>query len=115
MGKQPVTKEDADSYGNCQSDVSNVNSCESNLKVLTVNIQGLECFGRLEQIRTLLVKHSVSVAVVTETETSHSIAETSNIEGFKAFIPPKSVTGPLKKEVGVIVMISNELSLATTG
>jgi hypothetical protein len=50
------------------------------------------------------------VAVLTETETSHSIAETTNIEGFKAFCPPNSVTGPPGKEVGVILMISNKLA-----
>ena len=50
------------------------------------------------------------MAVLTETETSHSIAETTSIEGFKAFCPPNSVTGPPGKEVGVILMISNKLA-----
>ena len=54
----------------------------------------------------------MSVAVLSETETSHSIAKTANIEGFQAFCPPDSVTGPSKKECGVILMVSNMLSVA---
>ena len=77
---------------------------------MAVNIRGIECYGRLEQIRILLTKHLASVAVLTETETSHSYAETTNIEGFKAFCPPNSVTGPPGKEVGVILMVSNKLA-----
>ena len=80
------------------------------LKVLAVNIGGIKCFGRLDQIQILLLKHSISVAVITETETTHSIAETTSVEGFKAFCPPSSVTCPSNcKEVGVILMLSNEL------
>ena len=89
-----------------------MNITESSLRILAVNIRGIECYGRLEQIRILLIKHQASVAVLTETETSHSIAETTNIEGFKAFCPPTSVTGPLGKEVGVILMISDKLAAA---
>ena len=66
-----------------------------------MNVRGLMCYGRLEQIRILLEKHSISVAVLSETETSYSIAERTNIDGFKAFCPPASVTGPPKKEVGL--------------
>ena len=83
------------------------------LKVLAVNVRGIECYGRLDQIRILLVKHMVSVAVLTETETNHSIAETTHIDGFKAFCPPATVTGPSGKEVGVILMISNRLLSAS--
>ena len=83
------------------------------LKVLAVNVQGIECFGRSEQIQNLLVKHTVSVAVLTEMETSHSIAETTYLEGLKAFCHPFSVTGPPKKEVGVILMVSNQLASAS--
>ena len=75
------------------------------LKILSVNVRGIECSGRLDQIRDLLVKHLVSVAVITETETTHNIAETTNIDGFKVFCPPGTVTGPKDKEVGVILMI----------
>ena len=80
------------------------------LNILAANIRGIECYGRLNQIQILLVKYNVSVAVLTETETSHTVAETTNIEGFKAFCPPASVTGPPGKEVGVTMMISNDLT-----
>ena len=43
---------------------------------------------------TPLLKYNVSIAVLTETETSHSFAESTNIEGFKSFCPPSCVTGP---------------------
>ena len=79
-------------------------------RILAVNVRGIECNGRLEQIRVLLTKHHASVAVLSETETSHSIAETTSIEGFKAFCPPNFVTGPPGKEVGVILMISDKLA-----
>ena len=95
--------------GTDQTDVSDVNT----LKVLALNIRGIECAGRLDQIQTLLIKHSIAVAVLTETETSHSIAETTNTENFKSFCPPTCVTGPHGKEVGVILMVSNKLSSAS--
>ena len=85
---------------------------KSKLRILAVNVRGIECNGRLEQIRILLTKHLASVAVLSETETSHSTAETTNIEGFKAFCPPNSVIGPTGKEVGVILMISNKLAVS---
>ena len=91
-------------------DVSNIRISESVLKVLTVNIRGIECYGRLDQVQLLLVKHLVSVAALTETETSHSIAQTTHVKGFKAFCPPSSVTGPQSKEVGVILMIDDSLA-----
>ena len=83
------------------------------LNVLAVNVQGIECYGRLDQVQILLVNNLVSVAVLTETETTHSIAESSNIEGFRAYCPPTCVIGPIGKEVGVMLMISNKLSSAT--
>ena len=50
------------------------------------------------------------MAILSETETTHSIAETTNIDGFKAFCPPSSVTGPCGKEVGVYILVSNNLT-----
>ena len=88
----------------------NDNVTEHNFKVLSLNVCGITYNGRLEQIRNILIKHDISVAILSETETNHSIAATTNIEGFKAFCPPNSVIGPLNKEVGVIMMISNKLS-----
>ena len=82
----------------------------SNLKVLTVNVRGIESNGKLEQIRLLLTKHEASIAVITETETTHTYASTTHMEGWKAFCPPESVTGPQNKEAGVIMMVANELA-----
>ena len=64
---------------------SKVNSIKNMLKVLAVNVRGIECFGRLDQVKILLDKYSVSVALLTVTETTHSMAQTTDIEGFKAF------------------------------
>ena len=47
--------------------------------------------------------------MLTETETSQSTAASANIEGCKPFCPPASVTGPSGKEVGVIMMLSDNL------
>ena len=80
------------------------------LKVLAVNVHGIECVGRLDQIQILLEKHQISVAILTETETSHSVGQTTHIEGFQAFCPPPCVIGPYKKEVGVILLMSKEQS-----
>ena len=82
----------------------------SKLNVLTINVCGIECNGRIEQIRLLLVKYEVSIAILSETETTHSFAATTNMEGFKAFVPPSCVTGPPGKEVGVIILISEALA-----
>ena len=68
------------SNGAYPSDVKNVTDLKSVLKVLTVNVRGVECVGRLDQIQILLVKNLVSVAVLTETETNHLTAESSNID-----------------------------------
>ena len=80
------------------------------MKVITINVCGIECTGRLEEIRILLVKYDVDVAILSETETSHSLAATTSVEGYKAFCPPKCVTGPPGKEAGVIVLISQNLA-----
>ena len=114
MGEPSTTAENEHCQGNSSTNVSNLTCSDHEnhnnlLKVMEVNIQGIECSGRLEQIRILLLKNSVSNAVLTETETSHSIAETTNIEGYKAYCPPITVTGPRGKEVGVTMMISNSL------
>ena len=79
-------------------------------KVLALNACGITCSGRLEQIRDILIKYDVSIAVLSETETTHSIAATTSIDGFKAFCPPTSVTGPSGKEAGVIILVSNNLA-----
>ena len=96
--------------GTGPDDIPTMKNLEPISRILAVNVRGIECNGRLEQIRVLLTKHHASVAVLSETETSHSIAETTSIEGFKAFCPPNSVTGPPGKEVGVILMISDKLA-----
>ena len=75
-----------------------------------INVCGIECIGRLEEIRLLLIKYKVDIAILSETETSHSLAANANIEGFKVFCPPLSVTGPPGKEVVVLVMVSQDLA-----
>ena len=112
MGK-PNLGQAMPSNGAYSSDVKYVKNLKSVLKVLTVNVRGVECVGRLDQIQQLLVKNLVSVAVLTETETTHLTAASSNINGFKAFCPPTCVTGPPGKEVGVILLISEKLASAS--
>ena len=59
----------------------------------------------------LLKKYQASLAILTETETNQSYAKTTNLEGFRAFCPPMCVSGPSAgKEVGVIMMVSNNLA-----
>ena len=94
MGEPPVEPKNEFSNGTCKTNVFNVNTLKNVLRILAVNIRGIECVGRLDQIQTLLIKHQVSVAVLTETETTQSIAETTNIDGFQAFCSPTSVYGP---------------------
>ena len=78
--------------------------------VVAINVFGIECNGLLEEIRLLLNKYKVDIAILSETETTHSLALTTNIEGFKVFCPPLSVTGPPGKEVVVLVMVSQDLA-----
>ena len=85
-------------------------SLTQDLNVLTINVCGIECNGRLEQVRLLLIKYKISIAVLTETETTHSYAASAHMKGFRAFCPPLTVTGPSGKETGVIVMVSEELA-----
>ena len=80
------------------------------LNILTINVRGIECNGRIEQVRLLLVKCQISLAVLSETETLHSFAASANMDGFKALCHPLSVTGPCGKEAGVMIMISDELA-----
>jgi hypothetical protein len=68
------------------------------------------CHGRSEQVRLLMIKHQVSIAILSETETTHTYSATTHMEGFRALCPPKTVTGPPGKEVGVIMMVSADLA-----
>ena len=71
------------------------------------------CQGRPEQVSLLLNKYQASVAILSETETTHDYAATCHMEGFRAFCPPTSVTGPQNKEAGVIMMVSEDLASAS--
>ena len=53
------------------------------------------------------------MAVLTETEVSHEIAETFNIEGYTAFGPPSFTTGPKGKEAGLVILVSNDIAMYT--
>ena len=90
--------------------VHSIHGRTTKLNVIAVNVCGNECNSRLEEIRLLLVKYNVDIAILSETETSHAYAPTTNIDGFKSFCPPKYVTGPSGKEVGVIVLVSEKLA-----
>ena len=85
---------------------SPVSKCTS-LKILTLNVCGLKSYGRIDQVRNLLIKYKIDVAVLTETEISHDMAKTFNIDGYKVFCPPHFTTGPRGKEAGLITLVSN--------
>ena len=78
------------------------------LKILALNVRGIMCHGRSEQARLLMIKHKASIAILSETETTHTYAKTTHMEGFRALCPPSTVTGPPDKEVGVIMMVSDD-------
>ena len=78
------------------------------LKVLAVNVHGIK--NKHLHVLNLLNKNKCSLAVLSEVETTHQKAATSHMEGFCAFCPPTTVTGPPDKEVGVLMLISNNLA-----
>ena len=49
----------------CNPYTKSVNTT-STLNVLTINVRGIECNGRIEQVRSLLVKYQISIAVLSE-------------------------------------------------
>ena len=71
---------------------------------------GLKSYGRIDQVRNLLLQHEISIAVLTETEVSHELAKTFNMEGFTAFCPPPFTTGPIGKEAGLVILVSNDIA-----
>ena len=83
-------------------------SVDNNLKILAVNVENLE--SKHLQIQNLLMKYQCSIAVLSETETTHEKAATAHMQGFKAFCPPSSVTRPPGKEAGVLMLVSNTLA-----
>ena len=93
--------------GDIGSDELGSHLINSDLNVLAVNIRGIMYHGRSEQDHLLIIKHKVLIAILSETETTHSYSATTHIEGFRALCPPKTVTGPPGKEVGVIMMVSD--------
>ena len=71
------------------------------------------CHGRSEQARLLMIKHKASIAILSETETTHAYSATTHMEGFRALCPPTTVTGPRGKEVGVIMMVSADIAASS--
>ena len=75
LGKSQVEKPN-DNYGKpplhlaADSGQSKVSKYTS-IKTLTLNVSGLKSYGRIDQVRNLLIKHKIDVAVLTETEISH--------------------------------------------
>ena len=82
------------------------------INILALNVRCIMCQGRPGQVRLLLNKYKASVAILSETETTHDYAATCHMEGFRAFCSPISVTGPQNKEAGVIMMVSEDLASA---
>ena len=68
-GKKPIKSEASSSVksgktlknhmGSVYEGKKPFNCSQARLKALTANIRGIECYGRLEQVRILLVKHQV--------------------------------------------------------
>ena len=81
---------------------------KDNLKILAINVQGIE--NKHLQIHNLVSKYKCSIAVHSEVETLHDNATTAHMQDFQAFCPPKTVTGPPGKETGVLMMVSNTLA-----
>ena len=115
LGKSQVEKPN-DNYGKPplhlaagggQSKLSKYTS----IKTLTLNVSGLKSYGRIDQVRNLLIKHKIDVAVLTETEISHDMAKTFNIDGYKVFCPPHFTTGPRGKEAGVITLVAKDIAI----
>ena len=102
--KKPLTCESCDGICNLKCKSSKADS----LKILAVNVQGLE--NKHLQVHNLLCKYNTSVAILSEVETTHGQAATANMQGFRVFCPPTVVTGPPNKEVGVVMMVSNDLA-----
>ena len=98
------------SVGNESSSIDDLNEPLklSKLKFIAVNVENLQ--NKHVHVLNLLKKFDCSLAVLSEVETSHSYAATAHMEGFRAFCPPTTVTGPPGKEVGVIMMVANKLA-----
>jgi hypothetical protein len=71
----------------------------SNLNVLALNVRGIMCHGRSEQVRLLMIKHKVSVAILSETETTHTYSATTHMEGFRALCPLKLLLDDLVRKL----------------
>ena len=80
------------------------------LNIITLNVCGSKSHGRIDQVKNLLLKYKVSIAVLTETEVSHEMAKTFNIEGYTVYCPPSFTTGPKGKEAGLIMLVSNDIA-----
>ena len=69
------------------------------INILALNVRCIMCQGRPGQVRLLLNKYKASVAILSETETTHDYAATCHMEGFRAFCPPTSVTVPVSPTI----------------
>lgn len=75
---------------------------------MAVNVQGLQ--NKHLHVLNLMTKCKTSNAILSEVETTHGKAATSHMNGYRAFCPPSTVTGPPEKEVGVLMLISDSLA-----
>ena len=75
---------------------------------MAVNVQGLQ--NKHLHVLNLMTKYKTPIAILSEVETTHGKAATSHMDGYRAFCPPSTVTGPPEKEVGVLMLISDNLA-----
>ena len=71
----------------------------SNLNCLAVNVRGIMCHGRSEQARLLMIKHKASIAVLSETETTHSYSRQPIWRVLGLSAPLKLLLDPLVRKL----------------
>ena len=71
----------------------------SNLNFLAVNVRGIMCHGRSEQARLLMIKHKASIAILSETETTHSYSRQPIWRVLGLSAPLKLLLDPLVRKL----------------
>ena len=92
------TKKVDSSSSESVSNPNTKNLKDCNLNILTLNVRGIQCNGRLDQVELLLKKYQASLAILTETETNQSYAKTTNLEGFYSFLSSNVCLWPICRE-----------------
>ena len=86
----------AGTVGSGESDFRLINS---NLNALAINVRGIMCHGRSEQVRLLMIKHKILIAILSEKETTHAYAATTKrrVSGLSAL--PQLLVDPLVRKL----------------